>query len=100
MAVPIIEDDGAHVFIVGGHSQVDTWDIGTYMGNQVAHYLGHEGTSLVYDTCLEDIFGCDFEPQPLGTWGDLCEGPEDCYSGVCDLADEMATVTTCAPQDW
>ncbi len=82
-SIPVLEQNGQHVFIVGTHSKANIWDSATYMANQVGYYLGTYGKEIAYDPCLETFGACEFTKVPLGTFADPCDVDADCYSGEC-----------------
>lgn len=83
LSVPIVEDTGAHVFVAGTHSQTNAFDIGTYGVNQIANYFRSRGTEIVWDTCLEELDGCDFMPKLKKSGNEACEENSECWSGEC-----------------
>lgn len=83
LSLPLIEDVGAHAFIVGSNSTFQDFDIGMFMSNQIAVYFWTRGQQIAYDRCMEEIAGCSFLPQTKGISGDLCMEGSECYTGEC-----------------
>lgn len=102
LANPMINDDGAHVFIVGSSENWQEFDIGMYMANQIAWYLGTRGKEIVYDECLQTVGGCAMEGYTAparAKWEEPCLEDADCYSGDCVGADpENDQFGECGPQ--
>ncbi len=99
LANPMINDEGAHVFIVGSSENWKTFDIGMYMANQIAWYLRTRGKEIVYDECLQSVGGCDQYTAPArGGWKDTCVEDDDCYGGDCVYEDPDDAAGTCGPQ--
>ena len=89
LSLPLIEDEGAHAFIVGSNSTYEDFDVGMFMSNQIATYFWTRGQQIAYDRCMETIAGCSFLPEPKGIRDDLCQADDECYSGEC--IDEKCT---------
>jgi hypothetical protein len=83
LAVPMPEDSGAHVMVVGTHSQTDVWDVGTYEVNQIAYYFHTRGQEILYKPCLEDTDACDEIPNVLQLPTESCTEDHECTSRSC-----------------
>jgi hypothetical protein len=83
LSLPLIEDEGAHAFIVGSNSTFQDFDVGMFMANQIAVYFWTRGQQIAYDRCMEQIAGCQFLPETKGIRDDPCTEGTECYSGEC-----------------
>lgn len=83
LSLPMPEDDGQHVFVVGTHSNTEIFDVGMYMANMVAYYFHTRGGEVRAEPCMEQLDACDWLPKALAFPGEDCTVAADCTSNAC-----------------